>query len=209
MDFEKVITQNPLFLDAFREINNIGSGNAASSLAAMLGRKVDITVPVVIVEKISNVVEKIGSPEEVAFGVQLSYSGDLEGVMLLVMKEPTIRTFSKLIMGMETKEVDEMTISMVQEIGNIVAASFLNAISSFFGLTLLPSPPEVAYDMLQALLNIALATVGVESDYAVLVKTNFIIEGEQHAEGWIINVPTPESFIKLLKIMGLVGDENA
>ncbi len=211
MDFDKLITQNPLFIDAFREINNIGSGNAASSVAAMIGKKVDITVPSVIVEKIPNVIEKIGSPDEPAFGVQLTYEGDLDGVILLIFKENTVKTLAKLLMGMEVSEVDEMTISMIQEIGNIVSASFLNAIAMFFNVQVLPSPPSAAYDMLQALLNLALASIAAETDYALVVKTEFIIgdDTENKAEGWIVNVPSPESFIKLLKLMGLLGDEDA
>ncbi len=210
MDFDKLITQNPLFIDAFREINNIGSGNAASAVASMIGQKVDITVPSVIVEKIPNVIEKIGAPDEVAFGVQLTYEGDLDGVILLVFKEDTVKKLAKLLMGMEVEEIDDMTISMIQEIGNIVSASFLNAIATFFSVQILPSPPSAAYDMLQALLNLALASIAAETDYALVVKTEFVIGDDEtnKAEGWIVNVPSPDSFIKLLKLMGLLGDED-
>ncbi len=37
-------------LDAFREISSIATGNAATSLSVMLGKKVDITVPNIMVE---------------------------------------------------------------------------------------------------------------------------------------------------------------
>ena len=44
-------------LDALREISSIATGNAATSLSAILGERVDITVPNVMVEALENVPE--------------------------------------------------------------------------------------------------------------------------------------------------------
>lgn len=38
---------NEMYLDVLRELGNIGTGNAISALAMMIGRRIDMKVPVV------------------------------------------------------------------------------------------------------------------------------------------------------------------
>ena len=47
---------NDLHLDVLREIGNIGSGNAATSLSEMLTRPIDISVPTIRVLDYTEVV---------------------------------------------------------------------------------------------------------------------------------------------------------
>ena len=47
MGFENLNELNAMHLDVLREIGNIGSGNAATSLASMLNTTVDIEVPTI------------------------------------------------------------------------------------------------------------------------------------------------------------------
>ncbi|GAF74510.1 unnamed protein product, partial [marine sediment metagenome] len=71
-------------LDAFREISSIATGNAATSLSAMLGKKVDITVPNIMVEALEKVPELLGGPEKAMTAIYFSISGQVSGSILLV-----------------------------------------------------------------------------------------------------------------------------
>ena len=54
---------NNLQIDVLREIGNIGAGNAATALAKMLNRKVDMDVPRVKIMEFRDVSETLGSAE--------------------------------------------------------------------------------------------------------------------------------------------------
>ena len=47
---------------------------------------------------------------------------------------------------------DEMDLSAMKEIGNIITASYLSALSSMTNLTILPSVPYIAVDMAERFL---------------------------------------------------------
>ena len=65
-------------LNVFREISNIGSGNASSSLAIMLNEIVDIGIPKSDMIKFSDITNSYKSPEELVVGTVLQLSEDME-----------------------------------------------------------------------------------------------------------------------------------
>ncbi|NLH01660.1 MAG: hypothetical protein GX488_07170 [Clostridiales bacterium] len=75
-------------LDALREIGNIGSGNAATALSAMLERAVNMAVPKIKVLDYNAVCEELGGPEQLLVGILFGMSGDVTGmIMFLLHKE--------------------------------------------------------------------------------------------------------------------------
>ena len=74
-----------LQLDALRELANIASGNAATSLSQMLGREVGLSVPRVLALPLADAVEACGGPDDDITGVVIPLQGDLEGVVLLLI----------------------------------------------------------------------------------------------------------------------------
>src|SRR3954452_13007072 len=73
-------------LDALRELANIGSGTASTSLSGMLGRPVDISVPAAAALTFNDAIDTIGAPEEEVTGVVLNVVGEMEGIVLLLMR---------------------------------------------------------------------------------------------------------------------------
>ena len=51
-----------MHIDVLREIGNIGSGNAASSLSAMLNTPIDMNIPTVKILDVEELAETIGGP---------------------------------------------------------------------------------------------------------------------------------------------------
>lgn len=70
---------NNLQLDVLREIGNIGAGNAATALARMLHKRVDMDIPKVKILEFKDVSELLGSAEKIVIGILLNVNGDLQG----------------------------------------------------------------------------------------------------------------------------------
>ena len=85
-------------LNVFREISNIGSGNASTSLAQMLNEIVDIGIPNSDLREFSDITNSYSSPEELVVGTVLQISGDLEGFIMVIMDvDSTLTLLSRLL----------------------------------------------------------------------------------------------------------------
>ncbi|NLY18735.1 MAG: CheY-P-specific phosphatase CheC, partial [Clostridiaceae bacterium] len=71
-----VTTLNAFHLDVLKEIGNIGSGNAATALAKLLGKKVDMKVPQIRIMGFSEINETLGGAETPVAGILLGVLGD-------------------------------------------------------------------------------------------------------------------------------------
>ena len=75
-----------LELDTLKEIGSIGTGNAATSLSALIGETVRIQQPEVRIMEYNEAIEWIGGPEPITAGVLVGMSGQLSGIMLSVQQ---------------------------------------------------------------------------------------------------------------------------
>ena len=114
-----------MHIDALREIGNIGSGNAASSLAMMLSDQIDILVPVVRILDYEQVMEELGGPEQMIVGLLLCLDGDVNGMIMFLLHQNFANTLLASLIGEADVggTVDEMSYSALQEVANIMAAS--------------------------------------------------------------------------------------
>jgi chemotaxis protein CheC len=87
------------------------------------------------------------------------------------------------------------------EIGNICASAYLNAVSRFTDITMMPSPPGVAVDMLRAILQFPAALVEADSDSSVVIKTMFKY-GTNTGFGFMLYIPDRESQLVLIEKFG-------
>ena len=123
-------------LNVFREISNIGSGNASSSLAIMLNEIVDIGIPKSDMIKFSDITNSYNSPEELVVGTVLQLSEDMEGFIMVIMKVDSALNLLSKITGKEiTCDRDDYDsvceeLSSIGEICNILCGTYLTAISA-------------------------------------------------------------------------------
>jgi chemotaxis protein CheC len=96
-----------------------------------------------------------------------------------------------------------MEISALQEVGNILAGSYLNSLSTLTGLNLVVSVPSLAMDMAGAILSVPVILFGQVGDKVMLIETDFI-EGSEHVKGNFFLVPDEDSFEILLKSLGVI-----
>jgi len=186
-------------LDALRELANIGSGTASTSLSGMLGRPVDISVPAAAALTFADAIDTIGAPEEEVTGVVLGVVGEMEGIVLLLMRVADAAGLCKLL-GVDADS--EMGQSALGEIGNIVGTSYINALAQMTGLEIEPSPPQSATDMLGAIVASVLAGVAGAEDVALVLDSDLEVEGEDCSLSFLM-LPTRDGVEELLGRLGL------
>lgn len=191
-------------LDALKEVGNIGAGNAATALSQILGKRVDMTVPSARVLSLDKVPEILGGTENLVVGVYLRMFGDIQGNMMFLLPTKSAERLVEMLLGMsdESDINGEISQSAIMEVGNILASSYLNALSQFSTLTIVPSTPALAYDMAGAILSTILIELSEVSDYALLIETEFKEDGES-IDGSFFMLPDLDSLHILLKSIGV------
>ncbi len=192
---------NDLQLDALRELANIGSGTASTALSSMLGRSVDISVPTAAALPFADAVDAVGPAEQVVTGVVIGVKGDMAATVLLLLGENDAATLCGLL-GVDPG--DELAPSALGEIGNIVGASYINALGAMVGLELEPEPPLSATDMLGAIVASVLAGRAGADDIALVLDSDLKVEGEDCSISFLL-VPSSGGVNELLTRLGL-GD---
>lgn len=195
-----------LQLDTLKEISNIGAGNAATSLSIMLQRKIDMTVPQAKIAPFSQITDIVGGAEkEVAGGYMQINGGWPMGIVFLIPKEHVFFFLDILFqspLGTIT-EWGEMQKSAFKEIVNILAGSYLNALSTFTNHVFNPSVPAMCSDMAGAILGEVLQQIGEISDYALVVE-NVFLEEKRNITGHFFLLPEPQTLEFLLESLGVL-----
>jgi chemotaxis protein CheC len=188
-----------LQLDALRELANIASGNAATSLSQMLGREVDLSVPRVLALPLPDAVEACGSPDESSTSVVIPLDGDIEGVVLLLIAPEGAAALCSLLGVEADSEIGE---SALREIGNILGTSCLNALASMTGLHLEPCPPQLTTDMIGAIVSSLALSHEASSELVLVLDSELAVFGEPCSISFVL-LPTDGGVADLLAPLGL------
>ncbi|HVD33948.1 MAG TPA: chemotaxis protein CheC [Gemmatimonadales bacterium] len=167
-------------LDAMREVANIGAGHAATALSQMTNRTIMISVPRVKIKPLEDAGDMLGPPDQVVASVLMHMMGDLTGRAMLLFPEPAALVLCDYLFRRErgtTTGFGEMEQSSLKEAGNILASAYLNALSDFMGMMLVPSVPSLVIDLSGAILTSAHLNFGHDREYALCVETSFRSEG--------------------------------
>ncbi|WP_346893237.1 chemotaxis protein CheC [Clostridium sp. UBA871] len=191
-----------LQIDALREIGNIGLGNAATAMAQILGKEIQISVPLVNVISLEDIFERVDE-ETVVYAVIARVLGEAPGNILFMFDTATMMKIAEMLVGkQEGEELNELGYSALGEIGNIIFATYMNAISQMTNLRLFPSVPAVAKDMLTAVLSTTFIESGQFNDYVLDIETGFSQENED-LKGDFYFIPAPGSLERILESLGL------
>ena len=181
MDIRNYHELNSMQIDTLREIGSIGTGNAATALSSMLGRKISITLPEVRIMGYNEAIDWIGGPEEITAGVLVKLSGQVNGIMLSVQPLDFVNLALDSMLNEtvdEYAQLDEMSNSVLIEMGNIMISTFINAMSGLAGLDISVTVPAFTVDMQGAILAVPMAEYGGQSDYIMTIGGNFVCDGK-------------------------------
>jgi chemotaxis protein CheC len=199
-----------IHMDAIREVGNIGTGNAATALSKLLGRFVNMDVPVAELVSIYDVAAHYGSPETPVCAVLIRVEEQFSCSLIFMVNEEHAALLADLIIPMDISGMDDATQtqirdSAISEQGNIILGAFLNALSQITGWTLPTTTPAVAHDMLGSLMDLVASMFGIMGESAMLVKTSLHIkELDEDIGGAVIMVPDPGSLETLLSKLGVL-----
>ena len=199
---EDLLSLKVLQIDALREVANIGAGHAATALSQMVGETIMITVPTINIARLEEVPVQMADPDEPVAAVLMHMMGDLTGRTLLVFpKRTAVRLASRLLKKTQSEQaLSAMGESAIKEAGNILSSAYMNALSDFMGMLLLPSPPSLAVDMSEAVLTSTYLQFGTDRDYVVCVESEFVIDDTGEAlRGFFLLLPDAASLTAILK----------
>lgn len=196
---------NPFHLDVLREIGSIGSGGATCALSELMGKPVTMKVPKVSILDYSQAIEIAGGAEKVVVGIIVTLDKDINGMLLfLIEQEFTQTVLSALIKGthFELMNMSDIEISVITEIGNIMAGAYLRGVAQLTGLTIDMSCPSLTVDMLGAIMSVPAVEFAKVGDKVLYIDDRFIIDGVQINSNMIL-IPEISSLDVLLTKLGV------
>ena len=186
--------------DVLKEIGNIGAGNATTALSKMLNQKMDMSVPKVELVPFNEISDIMGDEDQTVVGIMLGFEGDVYGMMMFLFDTKSAHHLVNTLMMQDT-QFNDMEMSALNEIGNIVSGSYLTAISKLTNLKMVSTVPEMTIDMIGALLSVPASEFGKYGDKLLLIQSQF---GElDFVNGYFLMIPELESYDKLLESLGV------
>ncbi len=200
MDVENL---NSMIIDVLKEIGNIGSGNAVTALSNMLAKRIDMMVPKVRILEFNDVAEILGGEEEIVVGIYLDLNADIKGNIMFILDLDSALNLTNMLLDKEDDELGDIAISALSEVGNILASSYVNSLSSLTGLKITVSVPSLAIDMAGAILSVPAIQFGLIADQVLFIETVFK-EGKSSVYGNLFLLPDMASFEKILSKLGVL-----
>ena len=191
-------------LEALKEIGNIGSGHAATSLSNMLQARISMSVPKVWLVPLERMSDALGEMDANKVALYLKVDGEASGKALFILPIQSAEAIAKNLLGMKEKPDifhDEMAQSALREVGNILVSSFVIALTQFSGILLQPSIPALGVDMMGALISAVLMEDGQVDDKVLIIDTK--LTGIDYIEGKFLYIPDEGSLDKLLGVFGI------
>jgi len=189
-------------IDALKEVGNIGAGHAATALSQLIKKKIMISVPEVKVVMIKDIETLLGEPNTLVAGIIMNVLGDISSkIVLLLTRESALSLVDMLLQKPvgSTKVLSEVGNSAIKETGNILAGAYMNSLNEFLGLLLLPSVPNLVFDIASAILSSLSDGFDGMSNYLLSIETQFSEANENVIKGYLLLIPDVPSVKVLLQ----------
>ena len=212
----KIITDGTEILsqeqaDELWELGSSGAGNAATALLSLIGVPISIFLQKIIIVRLGSLQNYLD--DSIASLVVFQVRGQISGngsIILHVPKKSIIKLSSLMLAAPdEDREINEMDMSMLHEIGNIMTSSYLDAFANLLSLMLIPSPPSMVIDMPHAVIQsiIAAQELDEESDRVLLFKTDMHCD-EFDLETGLLLLPSKSFLHELLDRFRVIRTKN-
>jgi chemotaxis protein CheC len=207
MKIRRYDDMNGLGLDLIREIGSIGTGNSATALSSMLGKSVRMTLPDVQILGYNEAIKFLGDPEEIVAAILVKMTGEINGLMLFILKLDFINEVLSSVMQKEIEDYYQLNVmetSALEEIGNIIISSYVNAMSTLSDVTINLSVPDIAVNMLGGILSVPMVEFGYQTDKMMMISGQFVIGGKVlHSD--LLMMPDIESLNFLMEKLGITN----
>ncbi|NLT57733.1 MAG: CheY-P-specific phosphatase CheC [Clostridiales bacterium] len=197
-------------MDVFKEIGNIGAGNAATAMASVLNTEIRMETPTVQFVPFNDIVNILNGPETLVVGLLVGMSGDLNGSIMLVLEMGDAYEMARTATGQRNgppfdprnPALSALEQSALEELANIIVGTYLSAICTMTGLTVRPAVPQMAIDMVGAIMSIVAIEYGKIGDSVLFLKTRFT-DVNKAMTGHFFLIPDFDSYHVLIRSLRL------
>jgi chemotaxis protein CheC len=193
---------HPRQIDAIREVVNIGAGHAATALSTMTSLTVMISVPRILwLDRPESSGPALPDDDRlvvISMSVDAGSSGHVERAALIIGRKTAMRMVG-LLLRREVDPQGEMGLlerSALQELGNIVCASYVGVLGDFLGESVMIGTPDLREGPLPEVMK----NVG----NGLLIETDFTLQ-DSTFEGVFVLSHSEVSFNSLLEALGLAN----
>lgn len=193
-------------LDALREVANMGAGHAATALSQMTESRILIDVPRLQIVPLEDAAELLGEPDAVVCAVMMHILGDLTGRTLLILPRDSATRLAETLLRRDRDSITllgELEQSSIKEAGNILCAAYVNALSDFMGMMVVPSVPSLVLDQCAAVLTTAYSDFSAERDYVFSIETRFRTGDSEEVAAHFLLLPDVNSLQVILQSIRL------
>ena len=200
-------------MSRFHVLSEAGAHHAAIAMGQIIGRPLRLEVPWARILPLEEVADLAGGASRVVCALSLKVYGELRGNLLLIFSHDQIPVLLDLVMPRAAAgrgrapgphAMQEMERSALLELGNILGCAYLTALSRLLGVSLLPSIPGLALDMVGAVTDHLLIELASVSDTAVVLASE-VLEPASGLRGEIFFLPHPDS----LRVLGRTHEQEA
>ncbi len=167
--------------DQLTEIVNIGASHASTALSQMLHQKVGLTIPNICIDKAENLCEYIKGKNKEVSTATLKVFGDVTGLMYFVFSHENEEKIVDLLIGEveNEQEREELKVSVLKEVGNILAGSTLSAFSNFLDITLLHNIAKIINDKMHNVAENMKLKLGGKNGIVLVFQLDFSVKSEE------------------------------
>lgn len=191
-------------IDIITEFANIGAGSAATALSSLLDVELMNDATTCEILPLGKVNDYLGGANQIVAGTYTYLCGDLKSGVLVVLPSDSAKALLEHLTKskVELSALSQIQLSALKEVGNICLCWYLIAVSKMIDVDMIPAPPDATVDLLGAVMDMPLASVGAKVDTVIAVHTSFKALDRQF-EGYFLMLPE-ESTLKL--ILDRMGD---
>ena len=190
---------DPDQLDAIKEAANIGAGHAATALAAIAKQDVMVDTPRVSVTKLQQVLEPVLSSGGTVAGALINVMGDITGKIIFLVPHDTMVHDSGAAAPQQRLDLSQDI--FFGEAANRLTTAYVNALSSFLGMMVVPSPAGMAIaPMEQVLREFSLDITGKKFVFCIANQFKFAEQGAAF-RGLFIFMPDQEALPAIVKAL--------
>ncbi|ENN96251.1 MCP methylation inhibitor CheC [Methanocaldococcus villosus KIN24-T80] len=212
MSANALTTLDPRYFKKIEDIGKFASEKAMRFITDMTGYSAELKVFNIRLITPPEIISEYG--DEIKIFTKINFSGEISGTGVLIFSEKGALEISKAMllgMGMEcdNDEMDDMKISAINEICNILISAYVDSFANFMDTTLTMTPPEFITGMGGEILNKIFKDNNIKDDDIIMAfkSTMHICEVGESFE--VLIVLPNESVDKLFKAIteGKVKDK--
>jgi chemotaxis protein CheC len=157
---------------------------------------------------IKDVAELLGGEDSTVGGIYIGVSGDLIGGVLLVIPEMNLLKIDDMLHGRPVgtaRQVSDIDVSAMSELGNILACCFINAIADADNIAANAEVPEMSIDMCLPVIDSVLARFNQPGDSLLLTEASIYGGGMDDVVCHQLLFMEPESLRRLMDTLSGEG----